>query len=72
MAGSNMEPDIVLSSGKTAVNETDMALPLLEKVKARHIFFITKLWSVRGTICLSASLPFNHLTVELSYKPDFL
>lgn len=67
-----MEPDIVLSSGKTAVNETDMALPLLEKVKARHIFFITKLWSVRGTICLSAFLPFNHLTVELSYKPDFL
>lgn len=61
----------MLSGGKTAINETDMALPLLDEVKARHIFFITKLWSVRGTICLSASLPFNHLTVELSYKPDF-
>lgn len=66
-----MELDIVLGSGKATVNETDMALPLLEKVKVRHIFFITKLWSVRGTICLSASLPFNHFTVELSYKPDF-
>lgn len=55
----------MLSSEKTAINETDMVLPLLEKVKARRIFFITKPGSVRGTICLSVSLP--SVTSLLSY-----